>query len=122
MTFKEMTRTTQEVFDSHREALETLNFEQLMADYADDAILLTLNGSFIGKESIGVDFFQNILTQFSNLKIAFEKTAVEGDTFMLQYSAEADEATVPLGTASFIIQDGKIQRQVEWFEIVPREG
>ena len=38
-----MARTTQEVFDSHQQAIETLDFEKLAADYAEDAILLTLD-------------------------------------------------------------------------------
>lgn len=117
-----MSRTTQEVFDSHREALETINFEQLMADYADDAILVTLNGACIGKESIQKDFFEYMFSQFSNPKIKYEKWSAEGDTFLLQWSAEADEVTIPYGTAVFIIQDGLIQRQGEWFHIVPKEG
>ncbi len=60
-----MSRTPQEVFDSHKEALETGNFEMLAVDYADNA-------------------------------------------------------SIPHGAAFFIIQDGLIQRQGEWFTIVPK--
>ena len=45
-----MTRSTREVFDSHQEAIETGNFEQLAGDYAEDAVLVTMDGSFIGKD------------------------------------------------------------------------
>lgn len=117
-----MTRSTQEVYESHKHAIETGNFEQLAADYADDAILVSIDGSFRGKEAIMRDFFAANLSQFTNLKFTFEKTSIEGDVCLLQWSAVADEGTVPRGTAVFIIQDGLIQRQGEWFEIVPKAG
>lgn len=115
-----MTRSTQEVFDSHKEAVETLNLEQLAADYAEDAILVTLDGTFKGREAIMSGFFQTILGQFPDFKINFEKTAVEEDVVLLQWSAEASKASIPLGTAVFIIRDGLIQRQGEWFTLVPK--
>ena len=117
-----MARTTQEVFDSHQQAIETLDFEKLAADYAEDAILVTLDGSFVGREAILSGFFQTMLAQFPDVKINFEKTAVEGDVCLLQWSAEASAASIPAGAAAFIIQDGLIQRQAEWFQIVPKEG
>lgn len=117
-----MTRTTQQVFDSHREAIETGDMEKLMGDYADDAVLLTLDGAFVGKEAIQKGFFEYQFSQHPNLRINFEKTAVEGDLFLLQWSAESDVATIPHGVAAFIMRDGKIQRQGEWFRLVPKEG
>jgi ketosteroid isomerase-like protein len=115
-----MTRTTQEVFDSHKEALETGNFEQLASDYAEDAVFVTLDGSFVGPEAILTGFFQTVFGQFPDAKINFEKVAIEGDVCLLQWSAEASNASVPHGVGVFIIQDGLIQRQGEWFTIVPK--
>ena len=116
-----MARTPQEVFDRHQEALETGNFELLMEDYADDAVLLTIDGAHVGKEAIGRDFFGRLLTQFPDVKIAFEKSAMEGDLFLIQWSAEASAVSIPRGTAVFLIRDGKIQRQGEWFQMFPKE-
>jgi len=117
-----MTRTTQEVFNSHREAIETLDFEKLAGDYAEDAIMVTLDGSFVGREAILSGFFQTIMAQFPDAKISFDKTAIEGDVCLLQWSAEASAMTIPVGTAVFIIQGGLIRRQGEWFQMVPKEG
>ena len=116
-----MTRSTREVFDSHQEALETLNFEKLAGDYAEDATLVTIDGAFVGRDAIMTGFFQTVLSQFPDAKINFEKVNVEGDICLLQWSAEASNAFIPRGTAVFLIQDGLIQRQGEWFEIVPKE-
>jgi len=117
-----MARTPQEVFDRHRQALETGNFELLMEDYADDAVVLTLDGAHVGKEAIGRDFFGRLMTQFPDVKMTFEKTAVEGDLVLIQWSAEASTMSCPLGTAVFLIRDGKIQRQGEWFQMLPKKA
>ena len=114
-----MTRSTQEVFESHKEAIEKGDFEQLAGDYAEDAVLVTIDGSFVGREAIMTGFFQAVFGQFPDAKIEFEKVAYEGDVCLLQWSTKATGASIPRGTAVFIIQDGFIQRQGEWFEIIP---
>lgn len=116
-----MVRSKQEVFDHHRSAFNPPDLEKLIADYADDAILLTLDGEFIGKEAIQ-GFFGNAFAAFPNFTVSFDKTSVADDTFLLQWSGEADNATIPHGVATFNIRDGMIQRQTEWFVAVPKEG
>jgi ketosteroid isomerase-like protein len=116
-----MTRTTQQVFDAHQAAFNPVNLEKLMADYADDAIMLTLDGAAVGKEAVR-GLFEHLFKTFPNVKVSFEKTAVEGDTFLLQWSGESDVATFPHGVATFIVRDGLIQRQTEWFVVVPKEA
>jgi ketosteroid isomerase-like protein len=118
----EKNRTTEEVFNSHREAIETLNIEKLMADYAEDALFVTQNGSFTGREAILTGFFQAILAQFPDMKISFDEVTVEGDICMIQFSAEASAATIPVGIGTLFIRDGLIQRQAEWFQLEPKEG
>lgn len=114
-----MTRSTREVFESHKEAIEKMDFEQLAGDYAEDAVLVTVDDSFVGREAILTGFFQAIFGQFPDAKITFEKVNVEGDLCLLQWSGTASGVTIPRGTAVFLIQDGLIQRQGEWFEIIP---
>jgi len=115
-----MTRTTQEVFDSHKEAIETLNIEKLMADYAEDAVLVTLDGALNGKDAILTGFFQASLEQFPDLAVTYDKIVCEGDVCLLQWSGDTSAATIPVGIGVLVIQDGLIQRQVEWFEVVPK--
>ena len=116
-----MVRSTQEVYDHHQSAFNPPNLKKLMEDYADDAILLTLEDEFVGKEAIR-GFFEGAFEAFPNLTISFEKTSVVGDTFLEQWSGEADNGTIPRGVATFNIQDGMIQRQTEWMVMTPKEG
>lgn len=115
-----MTRSTREVFESHKEAIETMNIEQLAGDYAEEAILVTIDGSFVGKEAIMTGFFQAYFGQFPDLKIEFEKISIEEDVCLLQWSGDASAVSCPRGIGVFIVQDGMIQRQGEWFELFPK--
>lgn len=117
-----MTRTAQEVFDSHREAIETLDLEKLAADYAEDAVLITQDGYFEGREAILKEFFQATMAQFPDLKINYDMIAIEADVCLLQWSAEASNVTIPVGIGVLFIQDGLIKRQAEWFQMVPKEA
>lgn len=112
-------RTTQEVFDHHEAAFQSGDMAELMADYADDAVMLLLDNVAVGKEAIQ-ELFGSLIGSFPGLNLSFDKTAVEGDLFLLEYSADSDVATIPNGVATFIIQDGMIQRQTEWMTVVPK--
>ena len=116
-----MARTTQQVFDNHKAAFQSGDMAQLMADYADDAVMLLLDDVAVGKKAIQTGF-ASWFESFPGLNVTFEKTAVEGDTFLLQWSGDSDVATFPHGVATFIIQHGKIQRQTEWFLVLPIEA
>ena len=117
-----MNRSTQEVLDSHKEAIETLNIDMLMADYAEDAVLVTPNGTILGRDAILTDFFQASLAQFPDMVFTYHNIVCEDDTCLLQWSGQATNADIPVGVGVLYIQDGLIQRQVEWFEVVPKEG
>ena len=115
-----MARNAQQVFDAHQQAFETGNLEKLMADYADDAVVVTIDGPVIGKEAIH-GFFVSVFKSFPNIQVSFEKTMVEDNTVLLQWSGDSDVATFPHGVATFIVEDGYIQRQTEWFVVVPKQ-
>jgi len=114
-------RTTQEVFDSHQAAIENMDIEKLMADYAEDATLLTVNGPLIGKEAILTGFFQASLEQFPDMEVTYGEVVCEDDICLLKWSAEATNGDIPVGIGALLIQDGLIQRQIEWFEVTPKE-
>lgn len=116
-----MVRTTQQVFAAHQAAFQAGDPEKLMADYAADAVLLTMDGAINGKEAIQ-GFFANAFKSFPNFKVSFDKTAVAGDILLLQWSGDSDVATLQHGVATFIIRDGQIQRQTEWFSVVPKKA
>ena len=116
-----MARSVQQVFEHHMVALGNGDMDELMADYADDAILLTLEGSFVGKGAIQA-FFEGMLPGFANFVDTGSAVAVEGDMLVTAWSGESDAMSVQHGVDSFIIKDGRIQRQTFAGLIVAKGG
>jgi ketosteroid isomerase-like protein len=113
-----MARSTKQVFDDHIVAIEAGDVARIVADYADDAILITPEGASVGKQAIRAGF-EGLLQGFPNMKFT-GKDIVEGDTVLIIWSAECDTATFPQGVDTFVIRDGKIQRQTAWFVVAPK--
>jgi ketosteroid isomerase-like protein len=116
---QKMARSTEQVFEDHKNAILNSDFPKLMADYADSAVLMTMDGTFVGKDAIQ-GFFQNLFASQPNARVDFRRTVAEGDTLLLEWSAESDVATMPQGVDTFVIQDDKIRRQTMWFTVVPK--
>ena len=117
-------RTTEEVFQSHREAIEALDIKKLMADYAEDAVMVTLDGTMHGKEAIQKNFFEAMLAQFPDFKVTYDddKIVFEEDICLMEWSGDASAVSVPAGLGILLIEDGLIKRQIEWMQLVPKEG
>jgi ketosteroid isomerase-like protein len=113
-----MARSTKQVFDDHMAALESGDISKVMADYADDAILILPDGAVVGKPAIQAAF-ENMIQGSPNIKFT-SQDIVEGDTLLTIWSAESDTATMPQGVDTFVIRDGKIQRQTAWFVVNPK--
>jgi hypothetical protein len=114
-----MTRTSEEVFENHKDSLLKGDSPRFFADYDDDSIFVTMDGTYVGKAAVQ-GWYIGIFENQPNSKIYFEKVVFEGDTVLLQWSGESDLTTFPNGIATFIIRDGKIKRQTEWFIVIPK--
>ena len=115
-----MGRSTTEVFEHHKNAILKADFPEILADYANDAVLLTMDGAFVGVEAIQ-GFFVNLFSSQPNVRVNFKKHVVEGEVLLLEWSAESDIAVIPKGVDTFIIRDDKIQHQTMWFTMVPKD-
>ena len=111
-------RSTEEVFAHHRKAIETGDFPGLIADYSEDAVIITADGVATGKDEI-TGFFGQAFGQYPNLQVSFDQLVVAGDSALLLWSGDSDTATITQGVATFLIQDGYIQRQTEWWVAEP---
>ena len=114
-----MARTVEQVFEHHLAALVSGDLNELLVDYADDAIMLTIDVSSDGKEAIR-SFFEAQLPAFANFQVTSSEVAVEGDTLLTAWSGESDAVTVRNGVDTFIVRDGLIQRQTFWGIIEPK--
>jgi len=90
-----------------------------MADYADDAVLMTMDGVFVGTAAIQ-DFFVNALSAMPNLKLSATGVKVHGDWVLCTWTGESDVASIPNGVDTFVIRDDRIRLQTACFTIVPK--
>ena len=114
-----MTRSTEQVYQDHLRALHDGDLLALMADYADDAILMTMVGASPGKAAIQA-WFVEMLTSMPNVNIVPGEYTVHGEIVMATWSAVSDVATVPQGVDTFVIHDDRIWLQTIWYTIVPK--
>ena len=114
-----MARSTEEIFQHHKNALANGDFPAFIADYADDAVLMTMEGAYVGKDAIQ-SYFVNALSAMPNSRISPTGHMVHGDLVLLTWTGVSDVATVPHGVDTFVIHDDQIRLQTVWFTIVPK--
>ncbi|MBN2324069.1 MAG: nuclear transport factor 2 family protein [Spirochaetes bacterium] len=116
-----MARTAREILEHHNKAVFSKNYKEIMKDYTDDSILITLYGIFKGKDAIEDFFRNNLLVKMPNMK-AIETPdnvlLVEGDTIMVRWTAESDLGRIENGVDTFVFADDKIWRQTACFNII----
>jgi ketosteroid isomerase-like protein len=73
-----MTRTPEEVFAHHVEALGAGDLDEIVADYADDAVFITSRGVLRGKEGV---------SDLPNASWALKTQIFDGDLLFLEWAA-----------------------------------
>ncbi len=105
-----MTRSPQEVFAHHGAALAAADLDKIVADYADDAVLITPAGSARGPEGVrGV--FATLLGDLPNARWDLKTQVFDGDVLLLEWAADSDLNRVDDGVDTFVFRDGMIWAQ-----------
>jgi ketosteroid isomerase-like protein len=105
-----MARTPDEVVQHHFKALGDGDLEEIMTDYAVDAVLVTAAGVVRGRDAIRAGFGQ-LLTTMPNIAWASSAQVSAGDTVLLEWTADAGTVAVDDGVDTFVVRDGLIQSQ-----------
>jgi ketosteroid isomerase-like protein len=105
-----MTRTPEEVFAHHAQALGAGDLDEIVADYADDAVFITPGGVRRGKDGVREGFTQ-LLGDVPNAAWALKTQIYEGDVLFLEWAADAAAARVGDGIDTFVFRDGLIRVQ-----------
>jgi ketosteroid isomerase-like protein len=105
-----MTRTPEEIFAHHAQALGGGDLEGIVADYADDAVFISPAGSKYGKDGIRAAFTQ-LLADVPEAAWELKTQIYEGDVLFLEWSAVAAATRVDDGIDTFVFRDGQIQVQ-----------
>ena len=92
-----MTRTPEEIFQHHAEALVAGDLDEIAADYADDSVIITPRGVVRGRDQIR-RWFANLIAELPEAELNVTTATFESDVLFLEWTAEAP--TVRVATAS----------------------
>jgi len=115
-----MARTPEEVFSHHAQALGAGDLDEIVADYADDAVFITPAGVKRGKDGVREGFTQ-LLADVPNAKWELPTQIYEGDILFLEWTADAARTRVEDGIDTFVFRDGLIGVQTVRYT-VQRKG
>jgi uncharacterized protein (TIGR02246 family) len=105
-----MTRTPEEVFQHHAEALVAGDLDGIVEDYADDAAFITPGGVKLGKDGVREAFTQ-LLTDLPNAAWDIKTAIFAGDALCLVGAGGAAATKAEDGIDTFIFRDGQIRLQ-----------
>ncbi len=110
-------RTPEEIFAHHGEAVGAENLEEIVADFADDAILIAQKQVYRGKDGARQVFAQ-LLRDLPHAE--WEVTPIfAGDVLYLEWRAVGGGRRVDDGIDTFIFRDGMIRAQTVAYTVRP---
>lgn len=102
-------KTPQEVFESHMQAVRTLNPSQVIEDYATDALFITPDQTYHGKAAI-LDFYNEFLPNFDGFNFVTVKQETHANIVYFVWHGKNKHLNVLLATDTYIIENGKIKQ------------
>ncbi|MBN2002975.1 MAG: nuclear transport factor 2 family protein [Anaerolineae bacterium] len=114
-----MVRSTEQVFQDQVNAHLRGDFDAMVANYADDAVLLAMDGARVGKAAIE-KYLIETLSALHDAKLTPTGHIVQGDYVLFTWTGESDTMTIPYGVDTFVIHDGKIQLETVWLTMIPK--
>ncbi|GAB3025887.1 nuclear transport factor 2 family protein [Mycobacterium bourgelatii] len=105
-----MAGTPQEVFAHHGQALAAGDLDEIVADYADDSVVITSAGVARGKNEIR-QVFVKLLEDLPDAAWDLKTMIFDGDVLFLEWAAESGVNRVDDGVDTFVFRDGVIAAQ-----------
>ena len=104
------TRSPQEVFGHHAQALGAEDLEEIVADYSDDAVFINPAGVQRGKDGIR-QAFTKLLSEVPQATWDIKTTIYEDDVLLLEWGAEGGGNRIQDSIDTFVFRDGLIRVQ-----------
>jgi ketosteroid isomerase-like protein len=112
------TRSPQEVFEHHAQALGAEDLEEIVADYSDDAVFITPAGVQRGKDGLR-QAFTKLLGEVPQATWDIKTAIYEGDIMLLEWGAEGGGNRIEDGIDTFVFRDGLIRVQTVRYTLRP---
>jgi ketosteroid isomerase-like protein len=101
---------TQAVLDHHLAAFGAGDTDEILADYTDQSVLITADGTIRGLDALreAFDGFLGGLFAPGTYDLVMDAVTVEGEVAYVVWHADCASADVSLGTDTFLMREGKI--------------
>ncbi|WAC91811.1 nuclear transport factor 2 family protein [Mycobacterium sp. Aquia_213] len=114
-----MTRTPEEVFAHHGQALGAGDLDAIVADYAEDSVLISPSGVARGKDGIR-KVFTTLLADLPDAAWDLKTQFFDGDVLFLEWAADSAINRVDDGVDTFVFRDGVIRAQTVRYTPKPK--
>jgi hypothetical protein len=113
--------TTETVVQHHLDAFTTNNLDELKKDYLEESEVWAPEGVMQGLENIS-SFYAYVFSLLPKEDMRFEikQKIIKQEKAYIVWSAESSKISIPIGTDSFEIKDGKIMWQSLAAHIIPK--
>jgi ketosteroid isomerase-like protein len=105
-----MTRTPQEVLAHHSQALGAADLDEIVADFADDAVMITPAGAKSGIQGVREAFAQ-LVADLPDASWSVKRQVNANGVVLLAWTADAAGSHADDGVDTFVIADGMIRAQ-----------
>jgi ketosteroid isomerase-like protein len=114
-----MTRTPQEIFAHHGQALGAGDLDEIVADYTEESVLITPAGVARGKDGVR-GAFAKLLDDLPDAAWDLKNQVFEGDVLFLEWAADSPLNRVDDGVDTFVFRDGMIWAQTVRYSPRPK--
>ena len=116
-----MPRTPQEIFAHHAAALGAGDLDEILADYTDDAVIISPEGPVSGRDGIR-EAFARILAALPDATWDIPTQIFEEDVLFITWSATSEKTRVRDAVDTFVFRDGLIRVQTVQYTVEPVTG
>lgn len=104
--------TTREVLDRHLAAFLANDLDGVLADYGQEIVFFTPEGTRRGVAEVR-PLFEGLITEFSQpaSRFSMERYAVEGEHGYIVWNAETADNLYEMATDTFVVREGRIVAQ-----------
>jgi len=105
-----MARTPQEILQHHGASIGAGDLEGILADYPEDAVLITPHGTFRGTAGAR-EAWLKLLGDLPNPKVDLSSLVVEGELVLMKWTASSDDGRVEDGIDTMVLSPDGIRLQ-----------
>jgi uncharacterized protein (TIGR02246 family) len=113
---------TRAILDHQMAAFGAGSADEVLKDFADDAVLITPDGVSKGHEAIHAAYNAMFAGLFKpgTYDFSLDEAHIDGDIAYIAWRASCATAEIPVGTDTFVVRNGKIVAQTFAAKIDPK--